>query len=327
MKLSRCIFAVCTLIVEASIHPSLFALDNIQVGNVVRSYASLPHDAAVEQRFFEREGLLIQNVSLGNVTRIIQAQIAGSIDLGVNDPSGVIAAVEAGQDFKAVAGINNSAPYTIIGVKGMKNLREIEGKAVAVSGLKSGSTVLLTTVIELATGLKYPRDYTLLEVGGTPDRLAALQTGRVAATILLGAAATYKAIDAGSTPLATVSDYVPEFQWVTVNAAGSWLRQEKYQDLLVRYLKGIIRATDWIYKNREAAILLGMKLTGLDRKYVEKEEEEFFTRKIFPVGAKVTEKGFQTLTDMMWSGVLGKSGPPPSFRKYVDLQYLEKAAK
>jgi ABC-type nitrate/sulfonate/bicarbonate transport system substrate-binding protein len=319
------------IVVTACLFFSLFllraqvsALDNLRVGNVTKSYGTLPVNAAIKNGYFERENLKVEISYLGNVTRIAQAQLGGSIDLGMADPSGVISAVEAGQNFKAVAGINNSSPYLILGGKGVKSLKEIKGKVIAVSGLKSGSTVLLTRVMELATGFKYPKDYTLVQVGGTSDRLLALETGSIAATIALGAAG-YKAADRGFPVLANISDYIPEFQWITLNATGAWLTEKSNDDKLVRYLRAIIAGIDWIYKNRDEAVLLGVSATGEERKYIEKDEEDFFKRKIFPEGAKITEKGFQMVVDMMWESVLGKRGAPPDYKKYVDLRYLERA--
>lgn len=321
---TRIVVTACLFLSIILLRTQVSALDNLRVGNVTRSYGTLPVNAALKNGFFEKENLKVEISYLGNVTRIAQAQIGGSIDLGMSDPSGVISAVEAGQNFKAVAGINNSSPYLILGAKGVKSLKEIKGKLIAVSGIKSGSTVLLTRVMELATGFKYPKDYSLVQVGGTSDRLLALEAGSIAATIALGAAG-YKAADRGFPVLANISDYIPEFQWITLNATGAWLMEKKNDDKLVRYLRGLIAGINWIYKNRDEAVLLGVSATGEERKYIERDEEDFFKRKIFPEGAKITEKGFQMVVDMMWESVLGKPGAPPEYKKYVDLRYLERA--
>lgn len=320
----RIVAAACLFFSLVWLPARVSALDELRVSLVTKSYGNLPHDAAAAKKFFEREQLKVESSYLGNVTRIAQAQIGGSVDLGIADPSGVITAVEAGQNLKAVAGINNSSPYIMLGARGMKSLKEIKGKLVAVSGLKSGSTVLLIRVIELATGFKYPQDYSLVQVGGTSDRLLALETGSIAATIALGATG-YKAADRGFPVLASISDYIPEFQWITVNATGAWLKDKRNEDKLVRYLRAITAGIDWIYKNRDEAVSLGMSATGEEKKYVEKDEQDFFRRKIFPEGAKITEKGFQILVDMMWESVLGKTGASPGYKKYVDLRYIESA--
>jgi ABC-type nitrate/sulfonate/bicarbonate transport system substrate-binding protein len=322
----RIVLTACLLFSIILVRTQVSAVDNLKVGNVTKSYGTLPVDAAIKNGFFERENLKVEIAYLGNVTRIAQAQIGGSLDLGMSDPSGVISAVEAGQNFKAVAGINNSSPYLILGAKGIKSLKEIRGKIIAVSGLKSGSTVLLVRVIELATGLKYPKDYTLVQVGGTSDRLLALETGSVAATIAIGAAG-YKAADRALPVLANISDYIPEFQWITLNVTGAWLTDKKNEDKLVRFLRAVTAGIDWIYKNRDEAVLLGTSVTGEEKKYIEKDEEDFFKRKIFPEGARITEKGFQMVVDMMWESVLRKPGAPPEYKKYVDLRYLERAVK
>jgi NitT/TauT family transport system substrate-binding protein len=323
MSGKRIVITACVFCAIILVGAHVSALDNLRIGSVTKSYGTLPLDAAIKNGFLEKQNLKVEISYLGNVTRIAQAQLGGSIDLGMSDPSGVISAVEAGQNFRAVAGINNSSPYLILGAKGTKSLKDMKGKIIAVSGLKSGSTVLLTRVMELATGFKYPKDYTLVQVGGTSDRLLALETGSIGATIALGAAG-YKTADRGFPVLANIGDYIPEFQWITLNATGAWLADKSNEDKLVRYLRALMAGIDWIYKNREEAVLLGISATGEERKYIERDEEDFFKRKIFPEGAKITQKGFQMVVDMMWESVLGKSGPPPEYRKYVDLRYSER---
>src|SRR5918996_2206244 len=125
--ITACVFCAIVLV---SAHVS--ALDNLRIANVTKSYGTLPLDAAIKNGFLEKQNLKVEIAYLGNVTRIAQAQIGGSIDLGMSDPSGVISAVEAGQNFRAVAGINNSSPYLILGAKGTKSLRDMKGKIIAV---------------------------------------------------------------------------------------------------------------------------------------------------------------------------------------------------
>src|SRR5688572_1590968 len=101
---TRIVVTACLLLSIISLCTQVSALDNLRVGNVTRSYGTLPVNAALKNGFFEKENLKVEISYLGNVTRIAQAQIGGSIDLGMSDPSGVISAVEAGQNIKAVAG-------------------------------------------------------------------------------------------------------------------------------------------------------------------------------------------------------------------------------
>ena len=51
--------------------------------------------------------------------------------------------------------------------------------------------------------------------------------------------------------LGNVIDYVPDWQFVSVNANAEWAAA--HRDLLVRFLRVLLRATEWLYGNRAAA--------------------------------------------------------------------------
>jgi ABC-type nitrate/sulfonate/bicarbonate transport system substrate-binding protein len=61
----------------------------------------------------------------------------------------------------------------------------------------------------------------------------------------------YVAEDAGMNNLGDVIDYVPDWQFVSVNASDQWA--SAHRETVVRLLRAIQRGTDWLYANRVAA--------------------------------------------------------------------------
>ena len=101
-----------------------------------------------------------------------------------------------------------------------------------------------------AHGLHYPADYKTTETGGVPPRHKALLEGKIDAG-LQSVPWNYVAEDAGMNNLGNVIDHVPDWQFVSINANSRMGGEDR--ELLVRFLRAMVRGTDWLYANRAAA--------------------------------------------------------------------------
>src|SRR5439155_382287 len=90
----------------------------------------------------------------------------------LNISIGLITAITKGAPMKIVAGNFTKALYDLITGPKYKKVEDLKGTTMGVINLESGSTVLLQKIL-LAHGLKYPDDYDILTIGGTPARYAA----------------------------------------------------------------------------------------------------------------------------------------------------------
>jgi ABC-type nitrate/sulfonate/bicarbonate transport system substrate-binding protein len=112
---------------------------------------------AWKQGFFDRQGLDAQVVLLRDTPPAVQALVAGSVYVGGATPDAVMEVTERGVDLVMVVGVIN--------------------------GLSHAITFPLRQVLK-SKGLEYPRDYKLVNVGGTADLLTALSSGQIAAAPL-----------------------------------------------------------------------------------------------------------------------------------------------
>lgn len=116
--------------------------------------------------------------------RAAQAMLAGQVSVGLIGATHVTNAVTAGGDLTMVLGLQNKLDYLFIARPSIKNAEELKEKKVAI-GTPSGSASLATYVALEYLGLNPRRDnIVLLQVGGNPERLAALRSGSVEATSL-----------------------------------------------------------------------------------------------------------------------------------------------
>ncbi len=116
--------------------------------------------------------------------RAAQAMLAGQVPVGLIGATHVTNALTAGGDLTMVLGLQNKLDYLFIARPTIKSAEELKEKKVAI-GTPAGSASLATYVALDYLGLNPRRDnIVLLQVGGNPERLAALRSGSVEATSL-----------------------------------------------------------------------------------------------------------------------------------------------
>src|SRR5262249_60447431 len=87
---------------------------------------------------------------------------------------------ERGLDLVMVVGVINGLSHAITGGKNYKRYEDLRGATIGGQSLTSGITFPLRQVLK-SKGLEYPRDYKLVNVGGTAGLLACLSGGQISA--------------------------------------------------------------------------------------------------------------------------------------------------
>ena len=296
------------------------ALDRIIVGNVSRTVEQLPNYAATDKGFFAQEGIQGDIVLIGSTDTLIQALIAGQVNVAIVDPSAAINAVERGAALKIIGGTVPVAAYTLVTCPKYKSIKELKGTTIGTVSLVSGSTIFLREMLK-AEGLELNRDYTIIQNGPTGQRLASLKTCSTSATMLLGGDLP-RSRELGFLELARLSDYIPNLQFHSLIVDGRWA--DANSQLTVRYLKAMVRSMQWAHANHEPAAELVSRRTGIPLKSTRVTVDEYLSQGIISKDGSVNHEGFQRLIDLMGERLF-KSKPYPAPDKYLDLSYLRRA--
>jgi ABC-type nitrate/sulfonate/bicarbonate transport system substrate-binding protein len=200
---------------------------SLKVGMTSKTLFYLPFYVGLKRGFYAAENLKTELILIGRSDVQLQALIAGEINFGTLNADGVILVNEKGANLKVIAGVDNAAPYILVGGKAYKKLEDLRGARLGVSGLRGGATSILTDYLK-SKGLHYPRDYTFTVIsGGTAARLTALETGAIAAGIL-GIPYSDIAIDQGFNKLGDTMEVISTYQFngITVNPA--WAEKNRH---------------------------------------------------------------------------------------------------
>jgi NitT/TauT family transport system substrate-binding protein len=155
-----------------------FGQVKIRIGVPLFPTVAFPAFIASEKRFFEKNGLAAEIIRINSEPTTYQALISGSIDVAAGAPSGLIMANVQGVPMVSLGSWDNVVPYTLATRESIDDLSKLKGKKIGVNRLGGKSSLILRVMLEEA-GLNPMKDVTLLQLGGSQERLAALMRGGI----------------------------------------------------------------------------------------------------------------------------------------------------
>lgn len=153
----------------------------IYVGISTIGLYELPTEIAKRKGFYADEGLEIRKVAVRTGLQAA-ALLAGELDYST--VTGIIMrAAMQGMSLKSVMGWFDKPLHILVARPPIKNIADLKGKRIAVSSFGSTPHVMVREALA-HSGMNPDRDVTVLAVGGSGERLAALGAGTVDATPL-----------------------------------------------------------------------------------------------------------------------------------------------
>lgn len=175
--------------------------EKIRIAYPTISMAMAPWWIAKEKGFFSQEGLDVDLMYIKGDSTIVQALLGGDIHAGYAGATPVAAAVARGGPVTIVAVPANRMGYLLVTREPIKDPHELSGKKFAISSF-GGSSEIATRLGLEKVGAD-PNKVVMLQVGGSPDRIAALRRGSVDGSIL----SANEVIGAGGMGFYTLFDF------------------------------------------------------------------------------------------------------------------------
>ncbi len=271
--------------------------------------------------FFKEEGLDVESTRFDVTSQAVTALVTGAINVASPTPDVAMLATIKGQgDVILISNEVRLPTWDLMVQPEIKSYAELKGKILGVSQLQSASTLNLRQLLR-KHGLK-DNDYTILQVGGSGKRYAALKSKQIAAA-LITEPLNFEAMDAGYHKLGGVyeASVVPS---AVVAVTRSWAYAN--EKVVVGFLRALYRAQDWINnsKNKKEAVDLMVELSKAQRKSVERTYDKFVTElKVYNRGDLSANVVKKTLEDMVEINAISK--PIPDLSKLLDLSFRQKA--
>lgn len=247
------------LVFEGLTPASGFGQEKIRIGVPQFPTVSYPVFIAKEKGFFERNGLQAEIIRINSEPTTYQALISGDIDATSGAPTGLVQSNLQGVPVVSLGSWDNLVSYTMTTREKIENLSQLRGKKIGVNRLGGKSSLILRVMLEDA-GLNPMKDVTLLQLGGSQERLAALIRGGIdAAPVDFAFEPKMKRMGfflvAGKkTPFMNGP--------ITVKASSLQSNRPKW----VRFVKSYLEATQYLETNREGSIEVLRHVIGVDDK-------------------------------------------------------------
>lgn len=261
-------------------------MESVQVG-VIPVQAFAPFYAAMEKAYFEEQGIKVEAVPTRGGAESLPAVAGGSLQIAYVSYELVFMAQEQGFDFiiiaantrervkanpQAPSGYEGQAAIIALEESGIKTVRDLKGRSLAVNGLKN---INWLEAVELLSRNGVDRDQVQWVELPFPQMGAALRAKKVDAAYAVEPTIAVEKDRGGlriidwpraavlPDPPADIAGLVASKAWVDKNPA-----------LVERFVAAFYKATDWLNKNPGELVPLVARYTRLKPEVVQKMERQ-----------------------------------------------------
>ena len=296
-----------------------------QLTKIKTSYSALTANMAAywlakDAKIFEKHGLDVDVVLIESGVVTVQALVAGETNVAMGGGTVGVSNNLAGGDIVSISSIESRLPYALLAQKEIKSIDQLKGKKHAISRFGSvsdlGSRLLLQRY-----GLVPDKDITLLQVGGTSTRLAALSKKTVDSTILTPEFFQL-AKKVGFTILVDPTQYQIDFPQLEVLTTRTYIKANR--DTITRYMMAIIEGIHMVKNNPEPAIrAMGKYLRIKDRDAL--EEVYRIYKEVYQPIPHVSPAAIQT--QLTWMGEKDPKARAAKPEQFIDGSILRDIEK
>lgn len=318
MRMSRlapvAILAVLILCLVAP-PPESAGADKIRIGYGQPTITMAMLWITKEGKLFEKNDLDVEVLYLESAL-VQRALIAGDIHLGEMTGALMSAPRLQGADLVMIAGFLNHLIYRLVVRADIRSPIDLKGKRVGISRFGAGAD-RATRLLLSRLGLNPEKDVILLQVGGTPTRIAALIANSIDATIL-EPPDHKKVVEAGMRILANMEEMGIPFQHTGLVTTQGFIK--KSSDIVRRVVKSFVEG---IHLMRTNPNISKRAISKFMRTKEEKELEESYQilRGFIQIKPYPTLEGFKVIFAELSEKIPAAKTADP--RDFVDVSFLE----
>ena len=294
VKLHRIFLAV--VLISGFFSAAASAAEKMLIVHSALNLLTSPLWMAKDKGYFLKNGLDVETVYIPSGTLGMQSLLGGETKILVADGSSAINARLRGAPVKIFLGMVNYYPNPFFSTPEIKTPADLKGKKIAVTRIGSSShtaTVMLLKKLGLDE-----KDYTIMQLGSTQNRLTALTKGLIQATTL-SAPESVIARNAGMKVLIPPSEIIKlgvTFQ----HQAGSVMEamMKKDRGIVKAFAKGYLEGVREIYRSKEESMKVLSKYTRISDPQILSASYDEAYQAIEKEGAP-TEPGIQVMLGEM----------------------------
>jgi len=287
-------------------------------------WPTFPLHVGIAEKDFEKRGLKVEWVNFTTPNQILQAMVAGELDMGVLTGTNLATAYQQNIKVKAIAMMTGPSepPVTYFVRKdlGIKSVRELKGRTIGVNGYGGNFDLFLRRHL-VDNGLDPKTDVRIVEIL-TTQIIPALLSKQIDAGVVDGifAATALKHYANDMVPLFTYRDVAPfRNGWNGFVLAVNDSYLAKNRKTAVEFVRACLDAVQFIHQNPQQGIKLYVEATGNKNALnMEKADD-------VPPDARILIPELQSEMDLMFQ--FGYSKTKANAGQMVDHSLLDEAAR
>jgi NitT/TauT family transport system substrate-binding protein len=308
--------AVFLLAVAASSNPVCAqTLDKMRLGYSGTGLNNYVLEMGRRGGIFRKNGLDLEVVYVNSGSLLNQALIAGTFDVSFSQGSEAMLAKLRGADMRITAVIANHFNHVYLTAPAITSIKQLKGKKVAVSRFGSGSHFQSNLALKEG-GLDPDKDVTVLQIGNSAARMAAILSGTVDGTIM-AADFVPRAKKEGFNVVADLADSKIDYPFLSLNMMGNYIeRNPKMVKALIKSMSESIRTLQTDQAAAKAVVRTVLRTEDVETvDYATMRSIQVLARRPFPTAA-----GIQTVLDELGKEPKVKSS---KFDDFVDVRALK----
>jgi NitT/TauT family transport system substrate-binding protein len=263
-------------------------LENVTISFPTLTLSMAPWWIARDAGIFASEGINAELAFIRGSGTTVQALLGGNIHAGYAGAPPVAAAIASGAKLVIVAVPINRLDYVLVSRQAVKDPSELKGKRFAIGRL--GDSNEIATRVSLERIGVDPSSVKLMAVGGSPDRIAALRSNIVDASILSGT----EFLGTGSSEFHKLFDLAQagiEYPFDTIFVTRRYLAEKRKS--VTAIIKSFVRAVRYLRTNKQESLNIAARwLRNPDPRTLERQWQHVAFN-LYQENPYPTETGFR----------------------------------
>jgi NitT/TauT family transport system substrate-binding protein len=248
-------------------------LKHIYIGVSSVSMGNIIIFATKEAKLFEKYGLYADPVAMRGSGEASKAMIGGSVQIGPIATPTVINADLSGADLVILAHTLPGVVHAMMVKPEIKRVEDLKGKKIGVTTFGSLTDFLVRHILR-KKGLNPDRDVALIQIGGDPERIAALKQGAIDAASL--SFPGYGIAMKMGYPMLWDSAKEIDYPWIEITTRRAVIQKDR--DMIMSYMKAHLEGTALFKRDREFGKKVIKKTLRVDNEELVNESYEIFAK-------------------------------------------------
>ena len=287
------------------------------------SFANADIAVAQEKGFFKKHGVNVKVENFGSGLKVVQAGVAGGVDIGGSSIEPVVNAGSRGQKLTIIGSYTDRLAVAMVTPKEIGSPQQLKGQRLGIQDVGAFREVMTRLVLQRAGLTPDDVSYRPVESNGYTGAL-------VAGQIRSGILQQEQAVDAMQKDgkLHVLSDLYkaePRYFYGTYFAKQDWV--ESNREAAVGFLAAITEAHRFMYDNKAETVKIAAEATGFSPAVTKRAYDILLTRNaVFPVNSGLQDERLRYTLNKMEELDL-TAGTTPDLESLVDRGPIDEAIK